>query len=157
MSMFTLAIYCLTTSNLPWFMYLTFQVPMQYCFLQHQTLLPSPAMKETLLLVLGREDPLEKERLPTPVFLDFPGGSDSKEFTCNVGYLGLIPGLGRSPREGNSYLLQCSWLENSMDRGAWQATVHGVGKSQTRLSNFHFRQIIPSSYDDTNLGDQHLC
>ena len=81
---------------------------MHYCFLQHQTLLPSPAMKETLLLVLGREDPLEKERLPTPVFLDFPGGSDSKEFTCNVGYLGLIPGLGRSPREGNSYLLQCS-------------------------------------------------
>ena len=48
---------------------------MQYCFLQHWTLLPSPAMKETLLLFLGREDPLEKERLPTPVFLDFPGGS----------------------------------------------------------------------------------
>ena len=49
---------------------------MQYCFffLQHQTLLPSPAVKETLLLFLGQEDPLEKERLPTPVFLDFPGG-----------------------------------------------------------------------------------
>ena len=110
---------------------LTFQVPMKYCFLQHQTLLPSPAMKETLLLFLGWEDPLEKEQLSTPVFLDFPGGSDSKEFTCNVGYLGLIHGLGRSPREGNSYLLQYSCLENSMDRGAWQATVHGVGKSQT--------------------------
>ena len=47
---------------------------------------------------------------------------------------GLIPGLGRSSGEGNSFPLQYSWLENSMDRGAWQATVHGVTKSRTRLS-----------------------
>ena len=47
---------------------------------------------------------------------------------------GLIPGSGRSPGEGNGYLLQYSCLENSMDRGAWWATVHGVVKSQTRLS-----------------------
>ena len=71
---------------------------MKYCFLQHQTLLPSPAMKETLLLFLGWEDPLEKEQLSTPVFLDFPGGSDSKEFACNVADLGSIAGLG-SPLE----------------------------------------------------------
>ena len=50
----------------------------------------------------------------------------------------LSPELGRSPGEGNSYLLQYSCLENSMDRGAWQATVHGVAKYQTWLSDFHF-------------------
>ena len=54
-----------------------------------------------------------------------------KEFACNAGDLGLIPGLGRSPGEGNGYPLQYSGLENSMDRGAWQATVHGVAKSWT--------------------------
>ena len=52
--------------------------------------------------------------------------------------LGLISGLGRSPGEGNGYPLQYSGLENSMDRGAWQATFHGVAKSWTRLSDFHF-------------------
>ena len=61
----------------------------------------------------------------------FPGGSDSTESACYVGDLGSIPGLGRSPGEGNSYPLQYSGLENSMDRGAWQATVHGVAKSRT--------------------------
>ena len=68
----------------------------------------------------------------------FPGGSVGKESACNMGDLGSIPGSGRSPGEGNSYLLQYSGLENSMDRGAWQATVHGVKKSQTWLSDFHF-------------------
>ena len=61
----------------------------------------------------------------------FLGGSDSKESTCNVGDLGSIPGLQRSPGEGNGNPLQYSCLENSMDRGAWWATVHGVTKSQT--------------------------
>ena len=59
----------------------------------------------------------------------------SKEFTCNVADLGSICGLGRSPGEGNGYPLQYSGLENSMDRGAWQATVHGVAKSWTWLSD----------------------
>ena len=49
----------------------------------------------------------------------FPGGSDGKAYACNVGDLGLIPGLGKSPGEGNGNLLQYSCLENSMDRGAW--------------------------------------
>ena len=69
-----------------------------------------------------------RDRLPTPVFLGFPGGSDGKESACNAGNLGSIPGLGRSPGEGKGYLLQYSDLENSMDRGAWWATVHGVTK-----------------------------
>ena len=63
--------------------------------------------------------------------MGFPGGSVGKEASCNVGDLGSIPGLGRSPGEGKGYPLQYSGLENSMDRGAWQATVHGVSKSQT--------------------------
>ena len=56
------------------------------------------------------------------------GGAISKESACNAGDLGLIPGSGRLPREGNGNPLQYSCLENPMDRGAWQATVHGVSK-----------------------------
>ena len=70
--------------------------------------------------------------------LVFPGGSDGKESACNAGDAGSVPGLGRSPGEWNGYPLQYSYLKNSMDRGAWQATVHGVAKSRTRLSDFHF-------------------
>ena len=65
----------------------------------------------------------------------FPGGSDSKESACNVGDPGLIPVSGRSPGEGNGDPLQYSCLENSKDRGACQATVHGIIKSWTQLSN----------------------
>ena len=62
-------------------------------------------------------------------FIDIFDGSDDKDSTCNVGNLGLIPGLGRPPAEGNGYPLQYSCLEKSMDRGAWQPTIHGVEKS----------------------------
>ena len=61
----------------------------------------------------------------------FPGGSDGKESACNAGDLGLMPGSGRFPEEGNSNPLQCSCLENPMDGGAWWATPHRVTKSQT--------------------------
>ena len=54
-----------------------------------------------------------------------------------MGDLGSITGLGRFPGEGSGYLLQYSGMEKSMERGAWQATVHGVIKSRTRLSDFH--------------------
>ena len=65
-----------------------------------------------------------------------PSGSlDGKESACNSGDQGLIPGLGRSPGEGNDNPLQYSCRENSMDRGAWRATVYGVSKSQTQQSN----------------------
>ena len=63
---------------------------------------------------------------------DFPGGSDGKESACNVRDLGLIPGSGRFPGEGNGNPLQCSCLGNPMDRGAWW---DGVIKSQTQLRN----------------------
>ena len=69
------------------------------------------------------------------VFLKSPGDSDGKESACSVGDPGLIPGLGRSPVKGNGNPLQYSCLENSNDRGDWQATVHGVVKSQTLLSD----------------------
>ena len=66
-------------------------------------------------------------------FRGFPGGSDGEESACNAGDPGSIPGSGRSPGEGNGNPLQYSWLENFMNGGAWQAAVHGVPKSQTRL------------------------
>ena len=68
--------------------------------------------------------------------MGFPGSSEVEASACNEGDLGLIPGSGRSPGEGNGNPLQCSCLENPMDGGAWWATVHGVAKSRTRLSNF---------------------
>ena len=68
-----------------------------------------------------------KENKPS---LGFPGDADGKESACNAGDLGSVPGSGRSPGEGNGNLLQYSCLENSMDRRAWRATVHGVAKSQ---------------------------
>ena len=71
--------------------------------------------------------------------MGFPGGSDSKASAHNVGDLGSIPGLERSPGEGNGNQYSC--LENSMDGGAWLATVHGVAKSQTRLGNFTFTSL----------------
>ena len=67
----------------------------------------------------------------------FPGGSDGKESTCNAGDPGSVSESGRSPGEGNGCPLQYSCLENFMDRGALQATVHGVPKSWTQLSNQH--------------------
>ena len=61
---------------------------------------------------------------------DFPSGSASKESACNAGDVGSIPGLGRSPGEGNGNPLQYCCLGNPMDRGAWQVTILGVAKSR---------------------------
>ena len=58
--------------------------------------------------------------------MGFPAASDGKESACNAGDRGYIPGLGRSPGEGNGNPLQYSCLKNPRDRGAWQATAHGV-------------------------------
>ena len=67
--------------------------------------------------------------------MDVPGGSDGKESACNAGDPGSMPGSGRTSGERNSNPLQYSCLENPVDRGAWRATVLGVTKGRTRLSN----------------------
>ena len=75
---------------------------------------------------------------------DFPSGLEGKASACNEGDRGSIPGSGRSPGEGNGNPVQYYCLENPMDRGVWQATVYGVAKSQTRLSDFtqHFSKCL---------------
>ena len=89
-------------------------------------------------LILNVNSPL------LPFCLGFSAGSDGKASACNAGDPGPIPGLGRSPGEGNGNPLQYSCLENSMDGGAWWATVNGVTKSRSRLSDFtltHFDHL----------------
>ena len=90
-----------------------------------------PVMQETLVQFLGGKISWRRDRLPTPVFLGFLCGSSGKESSCNVGDLGSIPGLGRSPGEGKSYPLQYSGLE----------PCPGVTKSRTRLSVFHLTNL----------------
>ena len=77
--------------------------------------------------------------------MGFPCGSAGKEFASNVGDLGSIPGLGRSPGEGHGNSLQYSCPENPMGRGTWRAMVHGVAESQTRLSDSHFHVLTRDS------------
>ena len=74
--------------------------------------------------------------------LGFPGGLAGKELACSAEDLGLIPGLGRGPGEGNSYPLQYSGLENSMDRGAWQDTVYMVSRSDTTEATYHACTLV---------------
>ena len=80
------------------------------------------------------------------VYESFSGASDGWDSAYNVGDLGLVPGLGRSPGEGHGNPLQYSCLENSMDRWAWQATVHGVTKSWIWLSNWHTHTHTHTQY-----------
>ena len=96
------------------FIILLFFLPCNFLSLVDQLVKNPPAKQETPVgKICWRTD-----RLPTQVFLGFPGVSTGKESACNVD-LGLIPELGRFPGEGNSYPLQYSCLENSVDRGAW--------------------------------------
>ena len=131
-------------------------------------------MQEMLVQSLGWEDPLEKEMATHSTILaweipwteepgglqplghklsdmtdqltlwGFSGGTDNKESAYNVGDLGSIPGSGRSPGEENGNPLQYSCLGNSMDRGAWWVTAHGVTKIQIGLSDEHFHfSLLP--------------
>ena len=103
------------------------------------------AMQKTPVRFLGGKDPWRRDRLPTPIFLGFPPGSAGKQFACNVGDLGPIPGLGRSPGEGKGYPLKYSGLENFIG-----CRVHGVAKSQTQLSLFCLYAMklkMPSHWD----------
>ena len=78
--------------------------------------------------------------------MGFSGSTDGKECVCDAGYPGLIPGSGIHPGEGNGNPLWYSCLENSMDRGTWWVTVHGVTKSQLWLSGyFHFQKLKEST------------
>ena len=95
-----------------------------------------PAMQETLVRFLGREDPLEKGQATHSSILGLPLWLAGKESACNAGDLGSIPGLERSPGEGKGYPFQYSGLENSMD-----CIIHGVPKSRTRLSDFRFHSV----------------
>ena len=83
----------------------------------------------------------------------FLGGSDSKELAYNTGDLGSIPGSGRSPGEGNGYPLQYSCLENSMDRGAWQPTVHGIEKSWTQLNDIQGQPLSALNQTSASLRE----
>ena len=83
----------------------------------------------------------------------FSGSSDGKKPACNVGDPGSSPGSGRSSGEGNGNPLQYSYLDNPMDREAWQTTVHGVTKSQTRLSDFTFFLVSGGKESACNVGD----
>ena len=98
-----------------------------------------PVTQGTRVQSLGQEDPLDKEMVTHSRILawrGFPDSSVGKESTHNAGDPSLIPGLGRSAGEGKGYPLQYSGLENSMD---WKD--HGVAKSRTQLSDFHFLSI----------------
>ena len=92
-----------------------------------------PAMQETQFNSWVGKIHWKRDRLPIPVFCGFPCSSAGQEAACNVGDLGSISGLGRPPGEGKGYSPQYSGLENSMD-----CIVHGVAKSPTWLSIFHF-------------------
>ena len=89
------------------------------------------------------------------------GGLDAKESACNAGDLGLISGSGRSPGERNGYPPSYSGLENSIDRGAWWARVHGIAKSRTRLVTKTF-QVVELSEEfvegrNTKQTHNYLC
>ena len=79
---------------------------------------------------------LERDNVFPILYTGLPTWLSGKESACQAGNVGLIPGLGRSPGEGNSNPLQYPRLGNPTDRGAWRAKVHGVAKSQAQLSNW---------------------
>ena len=115
----------------------------------------------------------EKKNMQARTLLGFPGGSvlkKKKKPTCKAGDVGLIPGSGRSPREGNGTPFQYSCLENPMDRGAWWATVHGVTELDTTKEQEQRRtqlcgqsdylasgQLLVSWWAERRLGRNQLC
>ena len=99
-----------------------------------------PVTQKTSVLFLGWEDPLGKGETTHSSVSGFPGGSAGKESTCNVGNPSLIPGLGRSPGEGNSYPLQCPGMENPKDWDPW-------GHKESETSEwFHFHDFYDQCF-----------
>ena len=121
-------------------LYTLFICLIHFAFLGTQ---PSPARTwnqshckvSSLRALWVRKIPWRREKLSTPVFLGFSGGSDGKESAYNARDLGSVPGSGRSTGRGHGNPLQYSCPENPTNRGAWRATVHGVAKSRTQLSD----------------------
>ena len=97
------------------------------------TLLPDSTLTRIEEIASVGKIPWRRNRPSTPVFLGFPGSSGGTESTCDVGALGLIPGLGRSLEKGKAAHSSILAWKSPMDSGAWWATVHGVAKSQTWL------------------------
>ena len=110
-----------------------------------------PVMQEPRFDSWVKNIPWRGDRLPTSVFLGSPCGSAGKESACNAGDLGLIPGLGRSPREGKGYPLQYSGLENSMD-SSW-----GLKESDAteRLSLYCFKLLIFALFGYALMDDEY--
>ena len=141
MSTFTLAISCLTTSNLPWF---TDLLPGSCAILLFTAsdLASITSHIHSWVLFLLWLHPLILSGVLSPLISSsilstyWPGGSDGKASVYNEGDLASIPGLGRSPGEGNGNPLHYSCLENPRDGGAWCAAVYGVTQSRTRLKWF---------------------
>ena len=113
--------------------YLDITTPPTPLQLQQFASLATSEKERQRLLVLSKVGPWPHSISPPAPWriLWFPRGSAGKESACNAGDPGSIPGLGRSPGEGNGNPLQDSCLENPMDRGDWQATVHGAAKGRT--------------------------
>ena len=87
----------------------------------------------TFQIILFLHQHLKNSNILRVSLVGLPGGSDGKEFTCNVGDLGSVPGLGRSPGGGHGNHSSILAWRISVDKGAWRATVHGVAKNQTQL------------------------
>ena len=109
-----------------------------------------PAMQETLVWFLGQKDPLYMgfhiHTMYIYIYQGFPGDSVVKNLPANAGDVGSTPGLERSPGGGNGDLLWYPCLGNPMDRGVWRATVHGVTKSWTQLSDWPPPQNIDTVF-----------
>ena len=115
----------------------------QRCADNNKSALPGQWRPKSLQVILKLEEPTQDRGLPR-----WLSGKDS---ACNAGDTGLSPGLGRSPGEGNDNPLQYFYLDNPMDGGAWRATVHGVKKSCTQLSNKTTRDgSSPTSKEQRN-------
>ncbi|CAI9179708.1 unnamed protein product [Rangifer tarandus platyrhynchus] len=114
-----------------------------YLSMSYNSNLDDAALKSTTLrkncrsisIGMGTRCPLTIMTPPPPC--DLSGGTNGKESACNAGEPSLILGLGRSPGKGHGHPPQYSCLENSRDKGAWQAAVHGVTKSRTQLTDQH--------------------
>ena len=119
-----------------------------FCYSLHTSphpLLPTPSscVRKSVLSVCAS---IAADEIQIFLRCEFPGGSEVKASAWNAGDSGSIPGSGRSPGEGNGNPLQYSCLENPMEGGAWWATVHGVPKSWTGLSDFTFTfYLLPES------------